>query len=184
MLQLYSQEYLEGNSILLRLQNPNQLTHLLLTSALTAIAICVITHPSLPTRIVLIAIFIPLFTVLCLATFIIPRLSARSLHPLLRFCTASTGAFGAVLAIALLLTPKPGAASWANVWQRLWVQNGSTWGTEGEKGLSAAYALFLVAGIVADWALNRWIGECPEEVGTFIYSYSLSDFFKFLASWK
>jgi hypothetical protein len=33
------------------------------------------------------------------------------------------------------------------------MRNGSTWGTEGEKGLSAAYALFLVAGIVFPLAL-------------------------------
>jgi len=154
----------------------------LFTSALTALPICVITHPSLLSRIIIVAIFIPLFTVLCLVAFIIPRLSTRFLHPLLRFCTASTGAFGIVLAIALLRSPEPGDASWANVWERLWVKDGSTWGTGGEQGLSAAYAVLLVAGTVGDWALNRWFGECPDEVsGSFFYLCSLS---YHCSSWK
>lgn len=131
--------------------------------ALTALSICVITHPSLSARIIVVAIFIPLFTVLCLVAFIIPRISTPFLHPMLRLCSSSTGAFGVVLAIALLLSPKPSAVSWANVWERLWVQDGSTWETAGEQGLSAAYAVFLAAGILGDWALHRWIGECPDE---------------------
>lgn len=167
MLQSSLQVYRQGNPILLSLSKSDPLT--LSTSTTTALPLCVITHPSLPARIIIVSIFIPLFTVLCLATFIIPSLSARSLHHWLRFCTASTGAFGIVLAIALLLSPKSGVASWANIWERLWVRDGSTWGTEGERGLSAAYVLFLITGIVSDWALNRWIGECPDEVSDFIY---------------
>ncbi|KAF8817174.1 hypothetical protein BYT27DRAFT_7219391 [Phlegmacium glaucopus] len=151
--------------------------------ALTALPICVITHPSLPTRIILVAIFIPLFTILCLVAFIIPHLSPRFLHPVLRVCTASAGAFGVVLAIALLLSSKPGDASWANVWERLWVKDGSTWGTGGERGLSAAYSVFLVAGIVGDWALNRWVGECPDEVSGSLYPCSFAHWITGIKKW-
>ena len=49
------------------------------------------------------------------------------------------------------------------------MQDGSTWGTAGEKGMSAAYAMFLVAGIVVEWALNRWFGECPDEVSGLLH---------------
>jgi hypothetical protein len=74
------------------------------------------------------------------------------------------GAFGLVLSIALL--SKPPVSGWANVWERLWVKNGdpNDWGTSKEKGLSAAWAVFWVVGIVVDWALRRWVGECPDEV--------------------
>lgn len=54
--------------------------------------------------------------------------------------------------------------AWANVWERLWLHNGDGWGTGKEKGLSAAYCLFLAFGVAADWALRRWLGECPDEV--------------------
>jgi hypothetical protein len=78
----------------------------------------------------------------------------------------------------LPLSPKPGVASWANIWERLWLKDGSDWGTAGEKGLTAAYALFLAAGVVSDWTLHRWVGECPDEVSGFLYAY----FFKVISS--
>ncbi|KAF8904081.1 hypothetical protein CPB84DRAFT_1773356 [Gymnopilus junonius] len=134
---------------------------------LTALALCIITHPTLKSRIILVSIFLPLFTILVLLASTIPvaRLTENFLHPLLRFCTASTGAFGVVMSIALLMNPKE--EGWANAWERLWMSNGppegSPWGTGQEQGLSAAYAVFVAVGIAADWAFHRWIGECPDE---------------------
>ncbi|CAA7265453.1 unnamed protein product [Cyclocybe aegerita] len=129
---------------------------------LLAIALCVIIHPSLPSRIILTAIFLPLTTLAVIISAAIPRLSTSNyFHPLLRICTASTGAFGVVLAIALLMDPKQ--AGWANVWERLWLRDGEGWGGGKEQGLSAAWGVFFVLGMASDWALKRWIGECPDE---------------------
>ncbi|KAF9485368.1 hypothetical protein BDN70DRAFT_871406 [Pholiota conissans] len=137
---------------------------------LTALALCIITHPSLPSRIVLVGIFLPLFTLLLLLASILPisRLTNALLHPLMRLCTASTGAFGLIMAIALLMQPKE--EGWANAWERLWMNDGPVnadgrveWGSTKEQGLSAGYAVFLFSGVVSDWALRRWIGECPDE---------------------
>ena len=113
-------------------------------------------HPSLIARIVIIAICTPtltLFTVLP-----IPRVQ----HSAVRFATASTGAFGLVLSIALLAK----IPSWANVWERLWEAEDltGTWGTAKEKGLSAGFCLFLATGTACDWLLRRKFGECPDEV--------------------
>ena len=65
------------------------------------------------------------------------------------------------------------------------MEDGSTWGTAasvtaGEKGMSVAYAMFLVAGIIADWALNQWFGECPDEVSGLLYFV----LFLLIGSWK
>lgn len=74
-----------------------------------------------------------------------------------------------MVSIALLL--KPQEEGWANAWERLWLSTSPTtaqgvvaWGTVQEQGLSTGYVLFFVAGIVTDWALRRWIGECPDQV--------------------
>lgn len=131
------------------------------TSTLTALALCIITHPALRSRIILTAIFLPLFTLLVLIAGIIPRITHTLMHPILRICTASTGSFGVIGAISLLL--KPQEHGWANAWERLWISDGE-WGSSQERGLSAAWAVFFVAGMAIDWALNRWIGECPDEV--------------------
>ncbi|KAF8968937.1 hypothetical protein BDZ97DRAFT_1902721 [Flammula alnicola] len=137
---------------------------------LTSLALCVIIHPSLPSRIILVGVFLALFTILVLLVSLLPnsRLTQSILHSLLRLCTSSTGAFGLVMAIALLLNPKE--EGWANVWERLWLMDGPEnpdgqvgWGSAQERGLSAAYAVFLFAGMAVDWALGRWIGECPDE---------------------
>ncbi|PPQ88396.1 hypothetical protein CVT25_011275 [Psilocybe cyanescens] len=134
---------------------------------LTALALCIITHPTLLSRVILVGIFLPLFTSLVLFTAIvpIPRLTTNFLHPLLRLCTASTGSFGIVLSIALLLNPKE--ESWANAWERLYMANGAPdgamWSSSKEQGLSAVYAVFLFSGMAVDWALRRKIGECPDE---------------------
>lgn len=135
------------------------------TSALMALALCIIAHPALQSRIILTAIFLPLFALLVLIAGIIPRLRYTLMHPMLRICTASTGSFGVIGAVSILL--KPQEQGWANAWERLWISDGE-WGSSKERGLSAAWAVFFVAGMATDWALNRWIGECPDEVRVFL----------------
>ncbi|KAJ2926605.1 hypothetical protein H1R20_g10488, partial [Candolleomyces eurysporus] len=131
----------------------------------TAIALgfALILHPSLLPRQILLAVFALLLLVLILVSSLIPHLSIILLRPVLRTASSALGAFGLVLCIALL--SKPPVSGWANVWERLWVKNGDPqdWGTGKEKGLSAAWAVFWVVGIVVDWALRRWVGECPDE---------------------
>ncbi|KAJ3573460.1 hypothetical protein NP233_g2409 [Leucocoprinus birnbaumii] len=129
--------------------------------ALSSLAICVIIHPSLTPRVALMAIFVPLFTILVLLFYFVPKFHSWLLHPILRFCTSSIGAFGIILSISLLLNPK--VEAWANVWERLWLQDGDDWGTGQEKGLSAALCVFLAVGAGTDWALRHWLGECPDE---------------------
>jgi hypothetical protein len=129
---------------------------------LASLALCVIIHPTLAPRVILLAIFTPLFTFLVLFFYFVPKFHSWLLHPILRFCTSSNGAFGIILSISLLVNPRVDA--WANVWERLWLHDGDTWGTSKEKGLSAGFCIFLVVGAAADWALHRWLGECPDEV--------------------
>ena len=135
-------------------------------------------HPSLTGRRILLSVLTILVSIptgfICIIS---PRIAATQnnaclnflqylVHPLLRFCTASTGSFGLVVSIALLL--KPPATSWANVFERLWVSDGVGWGTSQEKGLTAGWAFFAFIGIVGDWALKRWFGEDPDEVRQFL----------------
>ncbi|KAF9046313.1 hypothetical protein BJ165DRAFT_1527423 [Panaeolus papilionaceus] len=130
-----------------------------------ALSLSVITHPSLPARQILIIIFAVLMPILTMLALFIPRLRYRFLHPLLRTCSASAGSFSLIISIALLITPKE--ESWANIWERLFLRDGPItrpgWGNGREKGLSAAWAVFWVVGAGVDWALSRWIGECPDE---------------------
>jgi len=81
-------------------------------------------------------------------------------HGAVRVGGASLGAFGLVLGGSVLAK----ATSWENVWERLWVSSSTDWGTPQEKGLSAAYAVLVCAGVMADWALKRKFGENPDEV--------------------
>jgi hypothetical protein len=97
-----------------------------------------------------------------LACLLLPYLT----HSFLRFSTASTGSFGIVLSIALLLDPP--ATSWANAWERLWVSDGQSWGTSQEKGLVAAWVFFTGLGVIDDWALRKWLGDNPDEVKNLI----------------
>ncbi|KAG7090472.1 hypothetical protein E1B28_009586 [Marasmius oreades] len=131
-----------------------------LTGGLTfALVLSVITHPTLLTRQVLLAIATPillLFTLLPLVKF---------QHGALRFALSSTGAFGLVTSFALLASLKGGelevqAGVW---WSHLFVKDGFGWNTAKEKGLCAGYCLFLLVGSVTDWALRRRFGECPDE---------------------
>ncbi|EPQ54720.1 hypothetical protein GLOTRDRAFT_111384 [Gloeophyllum trabeum ATCC 11539] len=118
-----------------------------------ALSFSVIVHPSLLTRIVLPSVSIPILTILVLLPF--PRVR----HASLRIACSSTGAFGLVVAIAILNGVEP----WADVWQRLWVSDGPGWGVSKERGLSAGYCLFLATGIVVDWFLKRRFGENPDQ---------------------
>ncbi|KAJ6600796.1 hypothetical protein B0H10DRAFT_2082938 [Mycena sp. CBHHK59/15] len=123
--------------------------------ALFALAVSVIIHPSLLARIIITAVFAPTLTLFVLLP--IPKVQ----HSAVRFAAASTGAFGLTLSIALLAH----IPAWANVWERLWVEDDltSTWGTTKEKGLSVGFCLFLVVGMATDWLLKRKFGECPDE---------------------
>ncbi|KAI0643095.1 hypothetical protein C8Q79DRAFT_981567 [Trametes meyenii] len=118
-----------------------------------ALALSVIVHPSLLTRHVLIAVFTPIGLIMCLLPI------ARTQHVFVRVGLTSAGSFGTVLSIALLAR----LPAWSDVWDRLWVHNGSGWGTTKEKGLSAAFCLFLLLGIASDWLLKLKLGENPDQ---------------------
>lgn len=129
-----------------------------------AIGLSVILHPSLLPRQILLGIFSILLTTTIFAGLYVSRFSL-ALRPALRTATSAMGSLGLVMSIALLSRPQP-VLGWANVWERLWVRNGdpAEWGAGNEKGLSAAWGVFWIFGIAGDWALSRWIGECPDEV--------------------
>ncbi|KAI0325043.1 hypothetical protein GY45DRAFT_1330853 [Cubamyces sp. BRFM 1775] len=118
-----------------------------------AVAISVIVHPTLLTRIVLTAVFTPIGLIMCLLPI------ARTQHAFVRVGMASAGSFGTILSIAILAH----LPSWSDVWGRLWIHDGSDWGTPKEKGLSAAFCLFLLVGVVSDWFLKVKLGENPDE---------------------
>lgn len=125
-----------------------------LFSSTLAVAISVIVHPTLLTRIVLTAVFTPIGLVMCLLPI------SRTQHAFVRVGMASAGSFGTILSIAILAR----LSSWSDVWGRLWIQDGSGWGTPKEKGLSAAFCLFLLVGVISDWFLKIKLGENPDEV--------------------
>ncbi|KAI0698084.1 hypothetical protein BC835DRAFT_1413230 [Cytidiella melzeri] len=118
-----------------------------------ALAISVIVHPSLLTRIVLAGVFTPLGTILCLLPF------PRGARIALRVGASSLGAFGVTETVAIF-SHNP---AWGNVWDRFWMHDGLAWGTGVEKGLSAAFCFFFVAGLACDWFLHAKIGENPDE---------------------
>ncbi|TBU27061.1 hypothetical protein BD311DRAFT_724967 [Dichomitus squalens] len=118
-----------------------------------ALAFSVILHPSLLTRLILVAIFTPIGLIMCLLPI------ARTQHTFVRLAMASVGAFGTVQSIALLAH----ISSWIEVWDRLWLKDGSNWGTVQEKGISAAFCLFVLIGVTTDWLLKRKLGENPDE---------------------
>ncbi|TFK23422.1 hypothetical protein FA15DRAFT_670531 [Coprinopsis marcescibilis] len=126
-----------------------------------AVGLSVILHPSLLTRLILLGIFGVLSLSLVVASSAIPRLTHSLLHSVMRCCVSATGAFGLVLSVALLSNPQ--VEAWANVWERLWVANGESWGTGKEQGLSAAFGILWIIGMIADWGLGRYFGECPDE---------------------
>jgi len=105
-------------------------------------------------RIILLGVFTSILAILALIPIPVVR------HGAVRVGGASLGAFGVVLASSVLAK----ATSWENVWERLWISSSTDWDTPQEKGLSAAYAVLVCAGVGADWALKRKFGENPDEV--------------------
>lgn len=132
-----------------------------------ALSLSVIIHPSLLSRVVLAAIAVPCLTILTVLP--LPRFQ----HGFLRFALSAVGAFGVVLSIGLF----SGIESWADVWDRFWVADGpvGVWGSSREKGLSAAYCFFLVAGVSSDWVLRRKFGENPDQVSNSLPDYPKID---------
>ncbi|THU86879.1 hypothetical protein K435DRAFT_782714 [Dendrothele bispora CBS 962.96] len=128
-----------------------------------SLAISVIIHPSLLTRIVLTSIIAPILTLLvCLPL-------ERFQHPSLRLAACSIGSFGLVLSIALLAH----IPAWANVWSRYWLKSSLEWGGSKERGLDAGFCLFLLVGIASDYLLRRLFGECPDEKwDTYLANYT------------
>ena len=96
----------------------------------------------------------------------------RTQHAFVRVGMASAGSFGTILSIAILAH----LPSWSDVWGRLWIHDGSDWGTPKEKGLSAAFCLFLLVGVVSDWFLKVKLGENPDEVSRLLRSDSVHTF--------
>ncbi|KAG7445605.1 uncharacterized protein BT62DRAFT_166250 [Guyanagaster necrorhizus] len=121
--------------------------------ALFVLALSVIIHPSLLTRIVFLSICPPIVTLFTLLPLV------KFQHASLRFATASMGSFGVIVAIAALAH----IPAWANVWDRLWLTASIEWETSEERGLSAGFCLFLCTGMLSDWFMKRTFGECPDE---------------------
>jgi len=123
-------------------------------SASIALAVSVAIHPSLLTRVALVAIFASTLAILT-------PLPIVHLQPmLLRTSASAVGSFGLVLSIALFSHIEP----WSNVWERLWVHDDIQWGSAQEKGLSAGFFLFLTSGIGTNWWLRFKFGENPDQV--------------------
>jgi hypothetical protein len=118
-----------------------------------ALSLSVIIHPSLITRVIVVAVFFPILTVLVLLP--LPRFQ----YSFIRIAMSSTGSFGLVLSIALMAN----IPAWSNVWERLWVSDNIGWGTPKEKGLSTSFCLFLCGGIACNWLLKRHFGENPDQ---------------------
>lgn len=119
-----------------------------------ALAVSVTIHPSILTRIALVAIFSSTLAILA------PLPIARLQPVLLRISASAVGSFGLVLSIALFSRVEP----WSNVWERLWVPDDIRWGSAQEKGLSAGFFLFFASGIGTDWWLRSKFGENPDQV--------------------
>jgi len=118
-----------------------------------ALAVSVAIHPSLLTRIALVAIFASTLAVL------VPLPIARLQPVLLRASSSAVGSFGLILSIALFFRIEP----WSNVWERLWVHDDIRWGSAQEKGLCAGFFLFLASGTGVNWWLRSKFGENPDQ---------------------
>ncbi|KAG6890817.1 hypothetical protein C0995_003250 [Termitomyces sp. Mi166 len=137
------------------------------TQSSLALTISVIIHPPLLPRQILTGLSAGISILLILISSL-PHL-AQILRTTLRVLTASSGAFSLVLSVALLAH----IPAWADIWERLWLDNGDNWGTSKEKGLSSFCVILFIAGIAADFGLNHWLGECPDEKwDNFLADYS------------
>lgn len=130
------------------------LSDVLLLRTSSALALSVSIHPNLLTRRIFLALLVPIFCILTLVPF------ARTQRNSIRLAASASGTFGLILSIALLAHEQP----WSNVWERLWISDGSDWGIGSERALCAGYWLILIAGCSTDWALKRFCGGNPDEV--------------------
>lgn len=82
----------------------------------------------------------------------------KTQHSALRFATGWLGALGLVLSISILAN----IPSYTDIWARLWVPWDVAWGGGKEKGLTAGFILFALAGIGTDFLLHWKLGENPD----------------------
>ncbi|KAJ4466242.1 hypothetical protein J3R30DRAFT_3311152 [Lentinula aciculospora] len=129
--------------------------------ALFALALCIIVHPGLEIRVVFTIIVMSILLIAVLLSIWVPPL-LRLKHPLLRFATSSTGAFGVTLSISLL-SLSASTTSWSSPWSHLYLSALDSWDTSTEKGFSALFSVLLLLGLISDWALHKKWGECPDE---------------------
>ncbi|KAL5482662.1 hypothetical protein ACEPAI_9256 [Sanghuangporus weigelae] len=128
-----------------------------------SLGLSIIIHPSLSSRVALTSVLTPLTALTVIIPSMLPSLAQSNLaHWTARISSSCSGAFSTTMGVALL-TRSPLSYSWANIWERLWVTNGSGWGSAREKGFDALFCVLWASGAVTDWALRRWIGEDPEE---------------------
>ncbi|KLO17304.1 hypothetical protein SCHPADRAFT_846773 [Schizopora paradoxa] len=127
-----------------------------------SLGLSVLTHPSLPARVVLSSVMTPLVTILVLLPLVVQPLQEHFQHPMTRFATSCIGAFSVTMAIAIF-TRSTSSSSWANAWDRLWVANGVGWENARERGFDVLFCVLWAAGAGSDWALKRWIGQDPDE---------------------
>ncbi|KAH9180468.1 hypothetical protein EDB89DRAFT_1900357 [Lactarius sanguifluus] len=124
-----------------------------------ALALSITIHPNLLTR----RIFLALLAAICCVFALLPF--SRTQRNFIRLSASAT--WGIWL--------DPINCSWSNVWERLWVTDGSGWGDGVERALSAGYWLILVAGCLVDWALRRYFGGSPdEEWDSYLTEYATS----------
>ena len=120
-------------------------------------------HPNLRTRKILTCVLVPLATAIALVPNL-PFLRLRHLaHCATRLLTSVAGAFSTTFAIAILAGEK-GSPGWANVYDRLWVANGSGWGKSAERGFAVLFCVLWVLGAGSDWLLRRKLGDSVDEV--------------------
>ncbi|THU81912.1 hypothetical protein K435DRAFT_465589 [Dendrothele bispora CBS 962.96] len=130
-----------------------------------SLAISVIVHHSLLTRIVLTSIIASILTLLvCLP---LERFQLLSL----RLAARSTGSFGLVISIALLAH----IPAWANVRSRYWLKSSVESEGSKEHGLDASFCLYLLVRTASDYLLRRLFGECPDEKrDTYLTNYTFN----------
>lgn len=122
--------------------------------AALALIVSVVFHPSLLTRLVLLAIIVITFITFSFVPF--PRCQRLTT----RITSALTGSVGTIMAICIFC----GVSSWGDVWLRLVVKTEANWEGGQEQGLSAATCLLFVVGCASDWALKWKFGEDPDKV--------------------
>lgn len=128
-----------------------------------SLGLLIIMHPNLRTRVVFTSALVPLITALTLVPYM-PFLRLRHLvHVVTRLSVSAAGAFSVTFAVAILAR-EHGSPSWANVYDRLWVANGSGWGKSSERGFAALFCVLWVLGAGSDWALRRKLGDSVDEV--------------------